>query len=137
MNNFVGMGRLTRDVEARYTTEGLCIASYTLAIDRPGKTQEKKTDFIRVKAFGKAGEFAEKYFRKGLRVLVSGPIQTETYTNKDGQKVNGWEINARSQEFADGKGGGDATPAPEKKQEQGESWMQIPDGADAEGLPWN
>ena len=92
MNRVILMGRLTRDPEVRYTqgNEPIAVARYTLAVDRRGRRQdgnEQTADFINIVAFRKAGEFAEKYFRQGMRVLVAGRIQTGSYTNKDGQRI--------------------------------------------------
>ena len=93
MNRVILMGRLTRDPEVRYSSgeKSMAIARYTLAVDRGfkrgGDSTEQTADFIPCIAFDKAGEFAEKYFRQGMRVLISGRIQTGSYTNKEGQKV--------------------------------------------------
>ena len=94
MNRVILMGRLTRDPEVRYSQgeRSMAIARYTLAVDRRGRRsqdgdQGQTADFINIVAFDRAGEFAEKYFRQGMRVLVSGRIQTGSYVNKDGQKV--------------------------------------------------
>lgn len=137
MNQVVLMGRLTRDPEVRYTS-----GEKAMAVDRRGKG-ERNADFIPCVAFDKAAEFAEKYFRQGMRVLVSGHIQTGSYTNREGQKVYTTDVILTSQEFADSKGataggqgnagGGAAGNAPRDD----EPFMNIPDGADAEGLPWN
>ena len=131
------MGRIVRDPEVRYSaSNNMCIARYTLAIDRRSKGGENKTDFIRCVAFGKGGEFAEKYLHKGMRMLVSGAIQTDNYTDKDGKKVSTWEIVVASQDFADSKG--DSTgSAPAQPQKAPENWMSIPTDADDEGLPFN
>lgn len=108
MNKVILMGRLTRDPELRRANNGsdMAIVRYTLAVDRAMKKDDNaSTDFIQCVAFGKAGEFAEKYFVKGLRVLVSGRLNTGSYTNKDGQKVYTTDVIVESQEFADGKRG--------------------------------
>jgi len=104
MNKVVLMGRLTKDPEARYTTgeNPLCITSYTLAVDRKNKGA-KEADFIRCKAFGRSGEFADTYFKKGMRVSVSGRIQTGSYTNKEGVKVYTTDVVVEEQEFAQSK----------------------------------
>ena len=114
MNRVILMGRLTRDPEVRYTQgeRSMAVARYTLAVDRRGRRNqdgnEQTADFINIVAFDRAGEFAEKYFRQGMRVLVSGRIQTGSYVNKDGQKVYTTDIIVDDQEFADSKGqGGD------------------------------
>lgn len=143
MNKVILMGRLTRDPEVRYTqgNEPMAIARYTLAVDRRRKTQDEgqAADFISCVAFGKAGEFAEKYFHQGMRVLVEGRITTGSYTNKDGQKVYTTEVTVENQEFADGKSGdGSAKPAGNRPaQKSNDGFMAIPDGTEDEGLPFN
>ena len=143
MNRVILMGRLTRDPEVRYTTgeKSMAIARYTLAVDRRGSRNnngEQTADFINIVAFDKAGEFAERYFHQGMRVLVSGRIQTGSYTNKEGQKVYTTDIVVDSQEFADSKGSGSssgssATPSTPT----GDGFMNIADGVEDEGLPFN
>jgi single-strand DNA-binding protein len=141
MNKAILMGRLVRDPEVRYSQgeKSMAIARYTLAVDRRfGRGNDEATaDFIPCVAFGKAGEFAEKYFRKGIKIAVSGRIQTGSYTNKEGVKIYTTEVIVDEQEFAESKrdGGGDvatgsAGPA------AGDSFMNIPDGIDEE-LPFN
>ena len=144
MNRAILMGRLTRDPEVRYSSgeKSMAIARYTLAVDRSfkrgGDSTEQTADFIPCIAFDKAGEFAEKYFRQGMRVLISGRIQTGSYTNKEGQKVYTTEVIIDTQEFADSKG--ENTRGRSKKQEtnvDADGFMNIPDGVDDEGLPFN
>ena len=144
MNKAILMGRLTRDPEVRYSSgeRSMAIARYTLAVDRGfkrgGDSNEQNADFIPCIAFDKAGEFAEKYFRQGMRVLISGRIQTGSYTNKEGQKVYTTEVIIDTQEFADSKG--ESTGGRNKKQEtnvDADGFMNIPDGVDDEGLPFN
>lgn len=150
MNRVVLMGRLTRDPEVRYTTgeRSIAVARYTLAVDRRGRRSqdggEQTADFINIVAFDKAGEFAEKYFRQGQRVLVSGRIQTGSYTNKDGQRVYTTDIIVDDQEFADsknsgsGNGGNSYTPTSRPTpSDVGDGFMNIPDGVEDEGLPFN
>lgn len=144
MNRAILMGRLTRDPEVRYSSgeKSMAIARYTLAVDRGfkrgGDSNEQTADFIPCIAFDKAGEFAEKYFRQGIRVLISGRIQTGSYTNKEGQKVYTTEVIIDTQEFADSKV--ENTGGRSKKQEanvDADGFMNIPDGVDDEGLPFN
>lgn len=145
MNRAILMGRLTRDPEVRYTSgeKSMAVARYTLAVDRRGRgnnSGEQTADFINIVAFDKAGEFAERYFRQGMRVLVSGRIQTGSYTNKEGQKVYTTDILVDSQEFADSKGAGSgsgsgSSAAPSAP--MGDGFMNIPDGVEDEGLPFN
>lgn len=131
MNKVVLMGRLTKDPEVRYTQnqEALCIARYTLAVDRRQKRDnEAAADFISIVAFGKAGEFAEKYLKKGTKMVVSGRIQTGSYTNKDGQKVYTTEVVAEDQEFAESKKTGSA--------EETSDFQNIPEGIE-DDLPFS
>ena len=110
MNKVILIGRLTRDPEVRYTQgdNAMAIARYSLAVDRRFKKDgdEQTADFINCIAFGKAGEFAEKYFRKGTKIAVVGRIQTGSYTNKDGQKVYTTDVVVEEQEFAESKNSG-------------------------------
>lgn len=101
MNKAILMGRLTRDPEVRYSNgeKQICIARYSLAVDRIGEG----ADFISCVAFGKNGEFAEKYLRKGVKVAVEGRIQTGSYTNKDGQKVYTTDVIVEHHEFAESR----------------------------------
>ena len=150
MNRVILMGRLTRDPEVRYSQgeRSMAIARYTLAVDRRGRRsqdgdQGQTADFINIVAFDRAGEFAEKYFRQGMRVLVSGRIQTGSYVNKDGQKVYTTDIIVEEQEFAESKSSAAAnsgaayTPSrPEPSAAAGDGFMNIPDGIEEE-LPFN
>ena len=142
INRVVLVGRMTRDPELRRTGNGKAVTSFTLAIDRGYNTQDGQTaDFINCVAFGKAGEFAEKYFHKGTKIAVTGRIQTGSYTNKDGQKVYTTDIVIEEQEFAESKNAsGDAgfAPAdrPSPSSAAGDGFMNIPDGIDEE-LPFN
>lgn len=137
MNKTILMGRLVRDPEERSTTNGMTITRYTLAVDRRGKKKdgEQTADFVPCVAFDKAGEFAGKYFRKGMKVLVSGRIQTGSYTNKDGNKVYTTEVIIEEQEFAESKGAQNAAEGVQKTADEG--FMSIPDGVEDEGLPFN
>lgn len=138
MNQIVLMGRLCADPTTRYTQgeNSLCVTRYTLAVDRRGRRREGEptADFFRITAFGKAGEFAEKYFKQGLRVLISGHVQTGSYTNKDGVKIPTFEIVADNQEFADSKAE-KAEAKAEKTETEEDGFMYVPEGAD-EGLPF-
>lgn len=141
MNKVILMGRLTRDPEVRYTNgeNSMAVARYTLAVDRGIKKQaEQNADFIQCVAFSKVAEFAEKYFRQGMRVLVSGRIQTGNYTNKEGQKVYTTEVILDSQEFADSKGENARGMSNHNSSNiDADGFMNIPDGVDDEGLPFN
>lgn len=140
MNLAIIMGRLTRDPEVRYSQgeRTMAIARYTLAVDRRGAKKEngeQTADFINCVAFDKFGEFAEKYFRQGMRVLVSGRIRTGSYVNRDGVKIRTTDIIIQSQEFADSKTGGMTTAQPEGEP-IGDGFMYIPDDIDDDGLPF-
>lgn len=99
MNRVELLGRLTREPETRYNND-LAISRYTLAVNRKKKGE---ADFINIVAFGKAGEFADKYFHKGMQVAVCGRIQTGSYTNTEGRKIYTTDVIAESQEFAESK----------------------------------
>ena len=142
MNKVVLMGRLTRDPEVSYTKgdNPMAIARYTLAVDRRFKREGEATaDFINCVAFGKAGEFAEKYFRQGLKVIVCGRIQTGSYTNREGKKAYTTDVVIEEQDFAESKGAakesnqGNVSAA---GQEDADGFMNIPDGIDEE-LPFS
>lgn len=139
MNKVILMGRLTRDPEVRYSQgeSTMAIARYSLAVDRRGASRgsenEQTADFINIVAFGKAGEFAEKYLHKGTKVVVTGRIQTGSYTNKDGQKVYTTDIVAEDQEFAESKNSGNGGNGGNNIASEG--FMNIPEGID-EDLPF-
>lgn len=126
MNKWIGIGRLTKEPDIRYTqnqnNEQMCIARYTLAINRRGK--DAGADFISCVAFGKSGEFAEKYLRQGMKIAVSGRIQTGSYTNKDGQKVYTTDVVVEETEFCESKGAEQPAPAEEPEGE----FVKIPNG---------
>jgi single-strand DNA-binding protein len=138
MNKVVLVGRLTRDPEIKYTQgqPSMCIATYTLAVDRRGakKDGQQTADFISCIAFGKAGEFAEKYLHKGMKIAVSGHIQTGSYAKQDGTKVYTTDVVLDSQEFCESKQSADNSTATQQSGIDG--FMQIPDGID-EALPFN
>ena len=168
MNKVILMGRLTKDPEVRQSqgAEPVTIARYTLAVNRRGRKQEgqQQADFISCVAFGKAGEFAEKYLHKGTKICVSGRIQTGSYTRQDGTKAYTTDVVIEEQEFAESKadsgraamddqmaaqysGQGSQQAAGRMGQQDGagqqgsientmEGFMNIPDGIDEE-LPFN
>lgn len=133
MNKVVISGRLVRDPEVRYSqgSNATAIARYTLAVDRRFKRDgEAEADFISCVAFGKAGEFAEKYFTKGTKIAVVGRIQTGSYTNKDGNKVYTTDVIVEEQEFAESKKSNDS-----QSQSAYDGFQNIPAGVD-EDLPF-
>ena len=156
MNKVILMGRLTRNPEVRYSAgdSSMAIARYTLAVDRRftrrGEDNNGATaDFIPCVAFGRSAEFAEKYFHQGMKVVVTGRIQTGSYVNKDGQKVYTTEVVVEDQEFAESKASSDsyaaahprteaapATSMPSPSAASADGFMNIPDGIDEE-LPFN
>ena len=132
MNKVILMGRLTKDVDAKESGESK-FAKYTLAVDRRfAKDGEQSADFINIVVFGKGAEFAEKYLKKGTKVVVTGRIQTGSYTNKDGQKVYTTDIIAEEQEFAESKS--NSASAPESKDNDAE-FMDIPKNV-ADDMPF-
>lgn len=172
MNKVMLMGRLTRDPEVRYSQgeRQMAIARYTLAVDRRGRRNadsqngDQTADFIQCVAFDRAAEFAEKYLRQGTKLLVTGRIQTGSYTNRDGQRVYTTDVIVEDQEFAESRSaardnGGStfsgnfqqsesraaaaqpsqSTPAPMPAafDDAGDGFMNIPDGVEDEGLPFN
>lgn len=139
MNKVILMGRLTREPEVRYSAgeNSIAIASYTLAVDRrTGKGTEQTADFIPCVAFGKKGEFAEKYFHQGTKIAITGRIQTGSYTNRDGQKVYTTEVVIEDQEFAENKRDGAVTHPQPAPADAGDGFMSIPEGMDEE-LPFS
>jgi single-strand DNA-binding protein len=146
MNKVILMGRLTRDPDVRYTQgeSQLAVARYSLAVNRRFRREgEPEADFINCVAFGRQGEFAERYFKKGTKIVAVGRIQTGSYTNRDGVKVYTTDVIVEEQEFAESKaaasenGGFRQAPArPEPSQAIGDGFMNIPDGIDEE-LPFS
>ena len=158
MNKVILMGRLTRDPEVRYSAgeNSTAVARYTLAVDRRFRRNndgEQTADFIGCVAFGRSAEFAEKYFHKGIRIVITGRIQTGSYTNKDGVRVYTTDIIVEEQEFAESKaasdrnssdfaannnygGGYQQSGRPVPSQAPSDGFMNIPDGIDEE-LPFS
>lgn len=141
MNKVFLMGRPTKDPEVRYTQgeQPTAVARYTLAVDRRGEG----ADFISCVAFGRNGEFAEKYIKKGTKIVIEGRIQTGSYTNKEGVKVYTTDVVVENQEFAESKKGMSEEDreardqaAMQGYQSAGDGFMNIPDGIDKE-LPFN
>jgi single-strand DNA-binding protein len=163
MNKVILVGRLTRDPDIRYTQgeNQMAVARFTLAVDRrfsrrQDNNEQQTADFISCVAFQKTAEFAEKYLHQGTKVVLEGRIQTGSYTNKDGQKVYTTDVVVDDQEFAESKAasqgsgysnrndnyGGGNNYAQEERRESprasvGDGFMNIPDGVEDEGLPFN
>ena len=131
---------MTRDPEVRYTQgeNSLCIASFTVALDRRNRNQDQTADFPNCVAFGKTAEFIEKYFRKGMRIGGTGRIQTRSYENRNGEKVYVTEIVLEQAEFVESK----SDSAPAKKTAKApqndplDGFMDIPDEIDEVELPF-
>ena len=142
MNKVILMGRLTRDPEVRYSQgeTSMAVARYTLAVDRRARRDgEQSADFISCVAFGKAGEWAEKWLRKGIKIAITGRIQTGSYTNREGQKAYTTDVVIEEQEFAESRAASEGNSQNQQRQQEqsaGDGFMNIPDGIDEE-LPFN
>ena len=148
MNKVIMMGRLTRDPEVRYSQgqNPTAVARFSIAVDRRFKREgEPDADFFNCTAFGKQGEFVEKYLHKGVKVVITGRLQNDNYTNKEGQQVYAVRIMVEEIEFAESKNAsaGNAGGQPQGGYQQpaynasaGDGFMNIPDGIDEE-LPFN
>lgn len=145
MNKVILMGRLTRDPEVRYGAgeNSTAVARYTIAVDRRFKRDgEQSADFISCVTFGRNAEFAEKYLRQGTKIVLTGRIQTGSYTNRDGQKVYTTDIVVEEQEFAEskaaaaGNGGQGNYSRPSAAPSDANGFMNIPDGI-ADELPFS
>ncbi len=152
MNKVILMGRLTREPDIRYSQgdNSMAIARYTLAVDRRfsrgGNTgNDQSADFISCVAFGRSAEFAEKYLHQGTKIVVTGRIQTGSYTNREGQKVYTTDVVVEDQEFAESKNASAQNTGSSYRQESrpqpgsavDDGFMNIPDGVEDEGLPFN
>lgn len=145
MNNVSLVGRLVRDPEVRYgQNESVSVAKFSLAVERKWKRDGEPTvDFINCTVFGKSAEFTEKYFRKGMRVAITGRIQTGSYKNKDGQTVFTTEIIVESQEIVQSKSESNESSATSNAEvgkspygSSGDDFMSIPEGTEDE-LPFS
>ena len=137
MNKVIIIGRLVKDPDIRYSqgANTTCVARYTLAVDRKFKQEGQPTaDFINCIAFGKLGEFAEKYLHKGVKIAVVGRIQTGSYKNKDGNTVYTTDVVVEEQEFCESKSQSNSQPQPAQSNDN--SWLDIPDGIE-DSLPFN
>ena len=143
MNKVILMGRLTRDPNVRYTQqnssqESMCVARYTLAVDRRGtRDGQQSADFISCVSFGKAAEFIEKYGKQGIKLIIEGRIQTGSY-DKNGQRIYTTDVVVEHAEFAESKKAENAnnTPCDEPLKENKDGFMNIADGID-EDIPFN
>jgi len=143
LNKVILMGRLTRNPEVRYSQseKATCVAKYTLAVNRRFHREgEQDADFINCVAFGKQGEFAEKYLKQGTKIVISGRIQTGSYTNRDGVKVYTTDVVIEEQEFAESKKAAETSSTPQntqgvKSNPEDDGFMTIPEGVEEE-LPF-
>ncbi len=138
MNNVILIGRITRDIDVRESQSGVKYARYTLAVDRRVKKDDQPaTDFPACIVYGKGAEFAEKYLKKGMKIAVTGHLQTGSYTNKDNQKVYTTDVVVENQEFCESKKASedfasDEAPASESNGVEADSFMEIPEGIEDE-----
>ena len=143
LNKVILMGRLKRNPEVRYSQgeKATCVAKYTLAVNRRFHREgEQDADFINCVAFGKQGEFAEKYLKQGTKIVISGRIQTGSYTNRDGVKVYTTDVVIEEQEFAESKKAAETSSTPQntqgvKSNPEDDGFMTIPEGVEEE-LPF-
>ena len=139
MNTVILMGRLTKDPEIRSTAgeNPTTIALYSLAVDRRFKKEgQPEADFFDCTAFGRQAEIAEKYFKKGTKLVIQGRLQNDNYTDRDGRKVYRIKIIVESQEFAESKTASQqSTPEEKPAQRQPDEWVSVPDGIQEE-LPF-
>ena len=136
MNKIILMGRLTRDPEIHYTGDDrtMCVSKFSLAVDRRFKRtgDSVEADFFNCTAFGKQAEFVEKYLKRGTKILLSGRVQNDNYTNKEGQKVYSMQIIVEEMEFAESKNASSGKAEPQS----GDGFMNIPGGMEDEELPF-
>ena len=140
MNKVILLGRLTRDPEVRWgqkkkSQEQLCIVRFSLAVDRRGRDAGADADFVSCVIFGKSAESAEKYLHKGSKIAVSGRIQTGSYTNEGGQRVNTTDVVIEEWEFAESKAAA-GQQAQAEQPDNGDGFMNIPDGIEDQ-LPFD
>lgn len=138
MNNFVAIGRLTKDPEMRYSNGNKAVGSFTIAIGRKYKKDgDPDADFFKCVCFGKTAEFVDKYFKKGQRVVIQGEVQNDNYKNKDGNMVYGTKILVNQVEFGDSKSdaGEPSHTTTETPKAGNDGFMHIPDGL-ADELPF-
>ena len=133
MNKIILMGRLTRDPEVRYSDDNKAVGRFALAVDRKFKRDGGPTaDFFNCTAFGKTVEFVEKYLKKGTKILLTGSIQNDNYTNGHGEQVYAMQVIVDEMEFAESKNAGSGATEPAQTQTTSGGFMNIPDGIDDE-----
>ena len=131
MNKVMLIGRLAADPEIRFTQSNKCVASYRLAVDRAFKAEgQPDADFIGCVAWGKNGEFCQKYLHKGMKIAVEGRIQTRNYDDKDGKKVYVTEVIVDHHEFCESKSSGQAAPTAPAAQATSGGFYDMQDNED-------
>lgn len=137
MNIVIMVGRLTKDPEIRYSQQGKAVCNFSIAVDRRIKREgDNNTDFFNCVAFGKTAEFVEKYFSTGKRIAIEGNIQNDSFLGRDGTKKTAVKIVCDNVEFADGKGEAKEAKEERPKREEDEGFLNIPNGAIDEELPF-
>ena len=141
MNKVILMGRLTKDPDVRYGGKDntTAIALFSIAVDRKFKQAdgERMTDFFNVVAYGKQAEVVEKYMKKGNRILVTGRIENSTYIRKDGNQVTSPQIIVEELDFVESKNSGHPATEQDQAPLPKDGFMDVPDGVEDEGLPFN
>ena len=137
MNIVIMVGRLTKDPEIRYSQQGKAVCNFSIAVDRRIKREgDNNTDFFNCVCFGKTAEFVSKYFSTGKRIAIEGNIQNDSFVGRDGTKKTAVKIVCDNVEFADGKGEAKEAKEAKPKREEDEGFLNIPDGAIDEELPF-
>ena len=143
MNQIILMGRLTRDPEIRYSqgANPTAIARFSLAVDRRYKRESGPTaDFFNCTAFGKQAEFVERYLKQGTKILLTGRMENNDYTNRDGVKVHSYQVTVESMEFAESKRATEEAQEErrrEMEQPDADGFYSVPDALDDDDLPFN
>lgn len=131
MNRVILMGRLTKNPEIKYAGKDndMAVARYTLAVNRKYKRDgEQEADFISCVTFGKSAEFAQKYLRKGIRIVIGGRISTGSYKDKDGKTIYTTDVIVEEHEFAQNKDGGGGEDSSETSKMDKDRFMEVEDG---------
>lgn len=142
MNKIILCGRLTRDPEIRVANNNMTIASYYLAVDDPYQKadSDKKTDFFKCTAFGKSAEFAEKYLKKGMKILIEGRVKTGRYKNSEGQEMPSFDVVIERHEFVEKRGDArtseNTNSSNSKPTQRNNDFVNVPEGIEEE-LPFN
>lgn len=138
MNKVVFSARLTKDPETRYSNDGKAVTRFDIAVNRKFKREnEPDADFFSCVCFGKTAEVVERYVAKGTKLMITGEVRNNNYTNREGQKVYGTQILVDEIEFCESKNSGESAPSqPYRRDTSGDGFMNIPDGIE-DKLPFN